>query len=223
MRETVRRVAHAGIEQCALEGQDQVAFEKHSALARTLGRRRGLSSARYAQQAPQVGTVGVIGALTEEDTMLSQLTSVLATCKSRGERAARGLDMLARSSGALGGLFYALSSGRAMPRAQVGRLVPDERIDALARDYLSSKITDENDTRTVGDATAPSFIREWRGPGDVRYVPVLLSHPVKRGLAISGVAVLLIDATARFSYPGALATELSRVCQEAGDVTVAII
>lgn len=167
--------------------------------------------------------VDVIGALTKEDTTLSRFTSVLATCKSSGERAARGLDMLTRLSGAIGGVFYALSSGRAMPRAQVGRLVPDERIDALARGYLSSEITNENDTRVVDDATATSFTREWRGPGDVRYVPVLLSHPVKQGLAISGVAVLMIDATARFSYPGALANEFSRLCQEAGDITVAII
>ena len=165
----------------------------------------------------------MIVALSEQDSVLSQFTSVLATCRSSGERAARGLDMLARLSGAIGGVFYGLSSGRAMARAQVGRLVPDERIDALARDYLSSEMNDENETRMVDDAAATSFTREWKGPGDVRYVPVLLSHPTKQGLAISGVAVLMVDAMARFSYPGALATELSRSCHAAGDIAVAIV
>lgn len=166
----------------------------------------------------------VIGALAEQDSMLSQFTSVMAACKSSGERAARGLDMLVRLSGAVGGVLYVCSSGRTMPRAQAGRLVPDEKIDALAREYLASRMNEHEEARTAGDVSAvTSLVREWKGPGDVRYVPVLLSHEMKQGLAITGVAVLMIDASARFDHPAALATELSRLCHKAGDIVVTIV
>ena len=68
-----------------------------------------------------------------------------------------------------------------------------------------------------------AFTREWRGDGTQRYVPVLLSHQVEHGLAIAGVAVLMVDGTSRFIYPAALATELSRLCHGAGDMSVAVI
>jgi serine/threonine-protein kinase len=216
--------AHEFRARVAVEAQDQSAFEKHAALAGALGRRRGLSSAKYALLVQRVGTVDGIGALTGQDSVLSQFSSLLATCKSAGERAERGLDMLVRSSGAVGGVLYALSSKGVVRRAQVGRLVPDEKIDALARDYMQTEMNDANETQVLEDAAAVTALsREWKGPGETRYVPVLVSNSAKQGLAISGVVMLLVEGAARFSYPAALASELSRLCHEAGDFSVTIV
>src|SRR5581483_2658088 len=122
------------------------------------------------------------------DSVLSQFASVLACCKSSGERAERGLDMLVRLSGAVGGVLYALSSEGPARRAQVGPIASNEKMDALARDYVHTAMNDADETcglEDTGGATA--FTRESKGPGESRYVPVLLSHPAGQGLAISGV------------------------------------
>jgi hypothetical protein len=219
-------IAHEARARVALAAHDQPAFEKHAALSSKQRRGgHGLKGARYAQLAQQVGTVDVIGVLTEQDTVLSQFTSVLASCKSSGERAQRGLEMLVRLSGSVGGALYGMKDTERLCWAHTGKLTPNAKIDALAHDYLKSEMNDENETRIVDDvqSVVTSFTREWHGPGTDRYVPVLLSHQVDSGLAITGVAVLMVDATCRFTYPAALATELSRLCHEAGDVSIAII
>jgi hypothetical protein len=50
-----------------------------------------------------------------------------------------------------------------------------------------------------------------------------LSHQLEEGLAISGVAVLMVDGDCRLNYPAAIASELSRLCHEAGDVAAQIV
>jgi len=218
--------AHELRAKVALEAHEQATFDIHAALAgkQRRGGRHGLAGAKYAQLAQQSGTVDVIGALTEQVSVVSQFTTILESCKSSGERAERGLDMLMRSSGAVGGVLYCMRAQGSERVAHAGQLEPDARMDALARDYLASEIHDENETRVLEEASAvTSFTREWRGEGTVRYVPVLLSHQVEQGTAISGVAVLMVDGTGRFAYPAALASELSRLCHEAGDIAVWIV
>jgi hypothetical protein len=54
-------------------------------------------------------------------------------------------------------------------------------------------------------------------------VPVLLGHPVQSGFAITGVIVAVIKPGRRFAFAGPVATQLSRILQESGDVVPAII
>ncbi|HEX3596275.1 MAG TPA: AAA family ATPase [Polyangiaceae bacterium] len=218
--------AHEVRARVALDAQDQRTFEKHVALAsqRRHGGRHGLEGARYARLAQPVGSVDVIGALHDQVSALSRFTSVLVSCKSSGERAQRGLDMLVRSSGAAGGALYVLRSSGIERCACSGRLEPDPKMDELVNDYMEREMHEDDETRILDDVTAiTSFTREWKGAGTGRYVPVLLSHQLEEGLAISGVAVLMVDGDCRLTYPAAIASELSRLCHDAGDVMAQIV
>ncbi|HEX4339560.1 MAG TPA: serine/threonine-protein kinase [Polyangiaceae bacterium] len=217
--------AHEVRAKIALAMDERVTFEEHAALSsRERGGRHGLTSARYAEITQSGLGADVLQALNDQGSVLSQFTSVLARCKSSGDRASRGLEMLVRLSGALGGALYMVQAKTVACVAHTGRLEPNATLDALAQGYLENEVHDENETLIVDEATAvTAFTREWRGPGADRYVPVLLGHHASSGLAVSGVAVLVVDATCRFTYPAALATELSRICHEAGDNSVELV
>jgi hypothetical protein len=59
--------------------------------------------------------------------------------------------------------------------------------------------------------------------GNRRYVPVLLTHQGPRGVALTGVALLLTDESSAFTYPSRVAAELSRTLGQAGDAATAYV
>ena len=70
----------------------------------------------------------------------------------------------------------------------------------------------------------PSARSEWRAAaGTHRYVPVLLTHPSNRGCALTGLALLAVESSSHFVYPGRFAEEFSRIALEVGDVSAVYV
>jgi hypothetical protein len=204
----------------ALEAGDHALFESHARLAAEQlpsGSSRLLSSkfdrAREASRAsissaPSSGRV----------VAASEFSAVLKACASSTERARCGLEMLVRSSGAVGGALYTKSGERLTRSLQAGLFRSDATLDALAQRYFQSESAEEDVSGSLlgphGFSTAAC---EWRGSGKQRYVPVLLSHQPAQGFAVTGLAVLVVELGGHFTYPGRIAEEFSRVTLEHGD------
>jgi hypothetical protein len=55
------------------------------------------------------------------------------------------------------------------------------------------------------------------------YVRVLLSHQSVQGVALTGLAVLVVERNSPFTYPSRAAAELSRIAAEAGDAAATYV
>jgi hypothetical protein len=153
----------------------------------------------------------------------SQLTSVLDGCRGFSERAHQALNVVLRHSGAGEGFLYTVAEHGPELAARIGDCERPERVAAFAREYLDAELRDqEMHTSTLAPESAP-IAGELTGSQGERYVPVLLGHPVQSGFAITGLIVAVIKPGRRFVFAGPVATQLSRILQESGDVVPAII
>jgi hypothetical protein len=59
--------------------------------------------------------------------------------------------------------------------------------------------------------------------GDINYRPVLLSHYNDGACVITGLAVFVIAYDRPFNYPAEVAAQISRMAQDAGDVTGMVV
>jgi hypothetical protein len=160
----------------------------------------------------------------DERVTNSRALSMLETCHNATERAQCALSWLAQASGVTDGYLFLMSGQGPSCVAQLGIRPLPGAVSALAEDYLSAQ-TRECDTTT--DSTAEStgqFSLQWEGGNDTQvYRPVLLSHPVRTGMAITGVVVLAIPRDTHFVHPARLATELSRRIAQSGDVSSLVV
>jgi tetratricopeptide (TPR) repeat protein len=214
-------VAYETLACIALTASDRSTFEHYAALAaEQLGGSGGrLLGAKYERLAASAKRLDGSDVGVGELTVLSEFNSTLQSCKDSPARARYGLEILIRSSGALGGLLYISTKEGLIRSGRVGDFEPDPRIEELAHGYFSSESTDREITRSV---MAPSTIGtacEWRGSGDARYIPVLLTHQCSGGFALTGLAVLLVTPDGHFVYPRRLAEEFSRLSLELGDAS----
>jgi hypothetical protein len=106
--------------------------------------------------------------------------------------------------------------------ASFGDVEPSAEIDEWARKYLEHEV-DESETTDVHSNPPEAVEGEHAVSGDRRYVPVLLTHQAPRGVALTGVALLLTSTDTAFTYPSRVATELSRVVSSAGDALTSYV
>jgi hypothetical protein len=153
----------------------------------------------------------------------SQLTSMLDGCRGFSERAQQALNVVLRHSGAGEGFLFTVGENGPELAARIGDCERPERVAVFAREYLEAELRDqEMHTSTISPESAP-LISELTGSQGERYLPVLLGHPVQSGFAITGVIVAVIKPGKRFAFAGPVATQLSRLLHESGDVAPAII
>ncbi len=147
----------------------------------------------------------------------TQLTSVLVGCHNPSDRAERALQLLLRASGAEGGFLYLLGDQGPELAAQVGPNEPSLGLPSVVSEFIDGERQDrELTTRSLEHDTTPSFLSDERG---MQHRLVLLSHQMPDGFAVTGVAALVLPPGAPFTHPGALASQLSRLTFDAGDVT----
>jgi tetratricopeptide (TPR) repeat protein len=182
------------------------------------GKSRFLNVERRFARAAGKGGADVVG-----DTMsqASQLSSMLQACGSGAERALCGLEALVRQSGAASGVLYVHDEEGLVCAARAGDFTPDAKLESLLHVYFEKEASDREETQSSPDpAAAARTACEWTGPQGRRCVPVLLSHADELGWALTGLAVLVMDASVRFTYPSRGASELSRGLAKAGDARV---
>jgi hypothetical protein len=209
-------IAHETRAQIAMEGGDQEGFDRHAALFAEQWRSgdRRLIGSRYERTGEVRDDDDVV---LEEFSVVSQFTSMLEVCMSSAQRARCGLEYLGRQSGAIGGVLYTNSEGGLVRSASFGELESSAELDQRANDYFLREL--EEDEGTAVFSGPPPATSEPTLHGDRHYVPVLLTHQSERGLALTGVALLLSSGSA-FTYPSRVAAELSRCVADSGDVTI---
>jgi hypothetical protein len=106
--------------------------------------------------------------------------------------------------------------------AAVGRQSkPPESLNAMVRDYIAGE-SGEGGT-TTGEVTETTHRTDWTVLGEALYRPVLLSHYVDEGFAITGLAVFAVGPEQQFSYPRDAAIQLSQLAADMGDVTSLVV
>ncbi|HKP61057.1 MAG TPA: protein kinase [Polyangiales bacterium] len=144
------------------------------------------------------------------------IKSRLNTCNDATERARVALALLTQQSGASEGHIYQLRHDVPTWIASSGARVPDEALHAMAREYVMAEL--HGGAQSTG-ASELSVNTDWTTFGETSYRPVLLSHYVGGACTITGLAVLVVPPDRPFVHPGEVATQISRLTQEAGDVT----
>jgi hypothetical protein len=154
----------------------------------------------------------------EGDLASSRALSMLATCHNSAERAECMLRSLVEASGAQEGYLFLLTDDGPACRAKTGTAMHTTDVDDLARRYLADHLQDVN-TETGGESGTGAHA-DFDG---MRFVPVLLSHAMPNGFAITGVAFLSSTSGTPSIAPSALATALSRRVEMSGDGIAAVV
>jgi hypothetical protein len=134
------------------------------------------------------------------------------------------LELLNEHSGTYGGFLYIMQERGLKLYAQRGNHHPPKEMDAKVNAYFSNAMETISHT-AYHNGTIDSLIgfsSDWVGHhGDI-YRPLLLGHPTKQGYAVTGLAVLLVDATKPFVYPTEIVSALSEYLLESGDVSTCV-
>jgi Protein kinase domain/AAA ATPase domain len=146
---------------------------------------------------------------------ITVLKSRLEACADAAERARTGLALLAEQCGAMEGHLYLIQHEAPAWVTSVGRREPDDTLHAMAREYILAEV------QAAGLSTGASELSittEWTTSGDSTYRPVLLSHYQGANHVITGVAVFAVVPERPFIHPAELASYVSSIVQESGDV-----
>jgi hypothetical protein len=150
----------------------------------------------------------------------TQLTSVLVGCDRPSERAERALSLLLRRSGAEIGYLYLIGDHGPELVAKTGPNEPPLGLPSVVSEFIDSELHErELSTRSMENEDVPAKNSLWPSAQGEQHQLVLLSHQMPEGFAVSGVAALVVKAGSVFSHPGSLASHLSRLVFDAGDVT----
>lgn len=150
------------------------------------------------------------------------VTTRLRACIDSAARARDVLALLAEHSGAFEGYLFQIRYDAPTWVASLGTGEPDDVLHAMVREYVMAEVhanaqsTDASELATVHT--------DWTAFGEASYRPVLLSHLAESGCTtITGIAVFVVSPGRPFAYPGEVATQVSRMILEAGDVTGLIV
>lgn len=150
----------------------------------------------------------------------TQLTSVLVGCDRPNDRAERVLSLLLRRSGSEAGYLYLIGDHGAELVAQAGPNEPPLGLPSIVCEFIDAEVHERDlVTRSLEYEDVPAKNSLWPAAHGDPYQLVLLSHQMSRGFVVSGVAALVVKAGAPFAHPGSLASHLSRLVFDAGDVT----
>jgi hypothetical protein len=177
--------------------------------------------------------VGIPGELAEAaglsalsgDTVLRLITNLFDECKGPQARAERALELLVKQSNCLGGYLYTIQNDGPSLSAQLGDSAPFAGLDALVQECLSAEIEGTNDMTMASAASEiVSSVTErtdWSGQQGENYHPVVIGHRTPKGFAVAGLAVLLVDPSKTYIFPGKIVAAISKSLVDAGDITAA--
>jgi hypothetical protein len=207
----------------ALAQLDRTAWDKYSAACEecfaTAGNpalfaktRRLKRDAQKKQLAP---TQTPMESVPHRGIAVTVLKSKLRACTGAEARAQLALKVLADQSGARAGLLYRVTEDGPVWVASIGKLEPSQALHAMAREYIEGET--HGHEATTGSEIETEVRTEWTSFGEASFRPVLLSHYVDAGYAITGLAVFSVAVDQPFTYPGETAANLSRLAVENGD------
>jgi Protein kinase domain/AAA ATPase domain len=172
---------------------------------------------RDAQKKQLAATQTPMESVPHRGIAMTVLKSKLRTCSGAEARAQLALKVLADQSGARDGVLYRVTDEGPVWVASLGKLEPSPALHAMAREYIEGE-THGHEATTGGDTGLQTEVRtEWTTFGEASFRPVLLSHYVDTGYAITGLAVFAVAVDQPFTYPGETAANLSRLAVENGD------
>jgi tetratricopeptide (TPR) repeat protein len=139
--------------------------------------------------------------------------------KSPDGRLQRLLEMLVNDSNSAGGFLYLMRDKGPLLSAQSGPLTPSVGLGSLARDYVLAEIGgDERLTTASEEEKDAADDNAWKGDQGEAYRPVLLGHYTLEGYAITGLALLLKDASKPFVFPADAVAAISKSLLDTGEV-----
>jgi hypothetical protein len=215
-------IAHRTRARIALEVADYRAMESHASLARESVSdpgwlRRELQALRHVENDPGVQ----VDATTSVATVMSVFSRTVENFVTAHERAQYGLEALLRLGEATSGLLVGMTPSGPTCYARIGEANP--ALEKWASDYLLGQICGEFETGELspqpGNTLGDSRIEH----AAAAFLPVLLSHPVDGGLAITGVALLQSAALRHSASLARPAAELSRAFQQAGNFIATVV
>jgi tRNA A-37 threonylcarbamoyl transferase component Bud32 len=143
--------------------------------------------------------------------------------RASGDAAARARDilsLLAEHSGAVEGYLFQIRHDGPTWVASLRTGEPDDVLHAMVREYVMAEV--QANAQSTG-ASELAVQTDWTAFGEALYRPVLLSHFGEAGCTITGVAVFVVSPGRPFAHPGEIATQVSRMTLEVGDVTGLIV
>jgi hypothetical protein len=132
----------------------------------------------------------------------------------------RILEILVKSTNAVGGFLYTMQKNGPNLVAQLGDLAMSVKIDLMVNEYIAKEISADSDVTKTGfepdTSTAASAV--WTDSHGAAIQPVLLGHTSARGFTITGLAVLRINPDKLFEYPSSLIVTLSQYLYDTENV-----
>jgi hypothetical protein len=145
--------------------------------------------------------------------------STLETCDTIPTMTRASLELIVRSTGSSGGLFYRVTPNGLVLAAEVGAPASSPELEELASNFLAAELRQEERT-LFEDQTTATAVSTTRPAVGANLCPLALSHAEAGRLTI--VAVVLLLRTRNFRVAGALVTELSRALFSAGLTGVSV-
>ncbi len=166
------------------------------------------------------------GASPQSKRLLGHTVSkALTACSGAEERAQRSLELLIEHCGASEGLLYTIGDNGPVLSARVGRALWSADMDTRVGDYLAAELDGRRDVTMTGTdmSVSSTLVSAWTEGGGDGSRPVLLGHHAKEGFAITGLAVLLLEAGKQYRFPAELVPAISRFALDCGDVSACIV
>jgi hypothetical protein len=226
-------LAHETRARVAMILHDRALFEQHAALFKETFKAANNPAlaakfekfSREAHGGEDVVSAELIGRLDSSEWLAtSRALSMLESCHGAAERAECALSWLVQASGVTEGYLFLLTGEGPTCVAKLGEQIIPEVVRETARNHLAAQTEDvQTMTKTTWAFVPEKEPGASEKPAGPEYLPVLLSHPVEDGAAITGVVVLVVPEDKRFTYPTRLAIELSKRVEQIGDVSGMIV
>jgi hypothetical protein len=199
------REAYCGYRNSAL-------LAKYQRLRQDADRRRGPATPRLQQTPDSYGSYTGM-----------RIVGALEFCRGTEERARLALTILVRQSGASAGFMFTLgATGPEQMGAVGGMQFPESMWIRVAR-YLSHHTEGAPTTSTDSQEEDASDAIDWQDEQGREYRPVLLCHNPGGGMAVTGLAVLVLGKPEEFRYPAEIAAAISRFYADAGDTSLLVV
>jgi tetratricopeptide (TPR) repeat protein len=150
------------------------------------------------------------------DDVHTAVSTVFSTAQGPEERAERALQLLGRFTRCQGGFLYIMQRQGPTLVAQLGSVTPPLDIDNFVHKILLDALEQREVTQTeMSTSPEAKFLSTVTEGG--RFIPVLLSHPGRDGMSITGVAIMSVPAKGTIRMPTRLIHSLSKALYDAGD------
>jgi hypothetical protein len=152
-----------------------------------------------------------------------RIVGALEFCRGAEERARLALTILVRQSGASGGFMFSLGATGPECLGAVGGMTLPDSITLRVGRYLAHHTEEAPTTSTDSQDEDASDAIDWQDEDGREFRPVLLSHNPGGGVAVTGLAVLVLGKAAEFRYPAEIAAAISRFYADAGDTSMMVM